>query len=70
MGKSPKNEKKKMWRRIGVAEKGLGFFLSTEIENLIHPECLVVVAGLDILRMKAASIEHHEPVGPHVDKFE
>ena len=32
---------------------------SHEIQNLVHPKGLVVVAGLDILRMKTPSIEYH-----------
>jgi hypothetical protein len=54
----------------GVIEESGQFFLLTEIQNLIHPKGLVVVAGLDILRVKAPSIEHHQPVRPHFDEFQ
>ena len=63
-------EQKKLWRSIGVDGKGLRLFLSTKIKNLIDPKGLVVIARLDILRMKAPAIEHDEPVGPHVDTFQ
>ena len=53
-----------------VIEESWHFFLLTEIQNLIHPKGLVVVAGLDILRMETPSIEHHQPVGAHFDEFQ
>lgn len=57
--------------RSSVGDIGkIRLFLPTQVEDLIYPEGLVVVAGLDILRMKAPSIEYYEPVGSHINQFQ
>ena len=46
----------------------LGFL--PKVQNLVDPKGLIVVAGVDVLRMKTTAVKHHEPIGSHLDELE
>ncbi|MBA3612575.1 MAG: hypothetical protein H0W49_06595 [Nitrospirales bacterium] len=68
--KSKKNGRSDGGQGGEVIKESGHFFLLAEVQNLIHPKGLVVVAGLDILRMKASSIKHHQSVWTLFDEFQ
>jgi hypothetical protein len=41
-----------------------------KIQNLVDPKGLIIVAGVDVLGMKATAVKHHEPIGFHFDELE